>query len=93
MTSGDSGTAGNYGLDEHYDYATRYGRAAEHIEVSQALWDSYEDDAFPRDRETGVFLDPEQAAHHRPPGRALLGRRPAEHPALAAGAAGDLPGR
>jgi len=58
VTSGDSGTAGNYGLDEHYDYATRYGRAAEHIEVSQALWDSYEDDAFPRDRKTGVFLDP-----------------------------------
>ncbi len=58
VTSGDAGTAGNYGLDEHYDYATRYGRAAEHIEVSQALWDSYEDDAFPRDRESGVFLDP-----------------------------------
>jgi len=58
VTSGDAGTAGNYGLDEHYDYATRYGRAAEHIEVSRALWDSYEDDAFPRDRETGVFLDP-----------------------------------
>ncbi len=58
VTSGDAGTAGNYGLDEHYDYATRYGRAAEHIEVSRALWDSYEDDAFPRDRESGVFLDP-----------------------------------
>jgi len=57
VTSGDGGTAGNYGLDEHYDYATRYGRAAEHIEVSRALWDSYEDDAFPRDRESGVFLD------------------------------------
>ncbi|MET0734425.1 MAG: LLM class flavin-dependent oxidoreductase [Microbacterium sp.] len=57
VTSGDSGTAGNYGLDEHYDYATRYGRADEHIEVSRALWDSYEDDAFPRDRETEVFVD------------------------------------
>lgn len=58
VTSGDGGTAGNYGLDEHYDYATRYARAAEHIEVSRALWDSYEDDAFPRDRESGTFLDP-----------------------------------
>ena len=27
---------------------------AEHIEVSQALWDSYEDDAFPRDRAPAV---------------------------------------
>ena len=67
VTSGDAGTAGNYGLDEHYDYATRYGRAAEHIEVSQALWDSYEDDAFPRDRESRVFLDPAKlhATNHR----------------------------
>ncbi len=67
VTSGDAGTAGNYGLDEHYDYATRYGRAAEHIEVARALWDSYEDDAFPRDRESGVFLNPDRlhATDHR----------------------------
>lgn len=58
VTSGDAGTAGNYGLDEHYDYATRYGRAGEFIDVAQQLWDSYEDDAFPRDRESKVFLDP-----------------------------------
>ncbi|BAH49683.1 LLM class flavin-dependent oxidoreductase [Rhodococcus opacus] len=57
VTSGDSGTAGNYGLEEHYDYATRYGRALEHVEVVKALWDSYEDDAFPRDREARRFLD------------------------------------
>lgn len=58
VTSGDAGTATNYSREEHYDYASRYARAAEHIDVSQALWDSYEDDAFPRDREAGVFLDP-----------------------------------
>ena len=57
VTSGDAGTAANYSLDEHFDYPTRYRRAAEHIEVSQGLWDSYEDDAFSRDRETKVFLD------------------------------------
>lgn len=58
VTSGDGGTAGNYGLDEHYDYATRYGRALEHVEVVKALWDSYEDDAFLRDRESRQFVDP-----------------------------------
>ncbi|AMM22062.1 monooxygenase [Frondihabitans sp. PAMC 28766] len=58
VTTGDSGTSGNYGRDEHYDYDTRYGRAHEAIEVIQGLWDSYEDDAFPRDRETGAFFDP-----------------------------------
>src|SRR5690349_8688648 len=57
VTSGDAGTAGNYSRDEHYDYATRYGRALEHVRVAQGLWDSYEDDAFPRDKERGVFFD------------------------------------
>ena len=57
VTTGDAGTAGNYGLEEHYDYDTRYGRAQEFVELAQALWDSYEDDAFVRDRESGVFLD------------------------------------
>ncbi|MCF5571250.1 NtaA/DmoA family FMN-dependent monooxygenase, partial [Pseudomonas sp. PA-3-11C] len=58
VTSGDAGTAGNYSRDEHYDYATRYGRAAEHVQVVQGLWNSYEDDAFVRNRATGQFLDP-----------------------------------
>ncbi|UYM07736.1 NtaA/DmoA family FMN-dependent monooxygenase [Solicola gregarius] len=57
VTTGDAGTAGNYGLDDHYDYETRYGRASEFIELAQALWDSYEDDAFVRDRTSGAFLD------------------------------------
>jgi FMN-dependent oxidoreductase (nitrilotriacetate monooxygenase family) len=57
VTSGDSGTAGNYSRDQHYDYATRYGRAREHVQVAQGLWDSYEADAFPRDKERGVFFD------------------------------------
>ncbi|GAA3388152.1 LLM class flavin-dependent oxidoreductase [Cryptosporangium minutisporangium] len=57
VTSGDAGTAGNYSRDEHYDYPTRYGRALEHVRVAQGLWDSYEADAFPRDKERGVFFD------------------------------------
>ncbi|MDP9522973.1 LLM class flavin-dependent oxidoreductase [Pseudomonas putida] len=58
VTSGDAGTAGNYGRDEHYDYDTRYARAQEHVAVVQGLWQSYEDGAFPRNRATGQFLDP-----------------------------------
>lgn len=67
VTSGDAGTAGNYGRDEHYDYDTRYARAQEHVEVVQGLWRSYEDDAFPRDRRTGRFLDPSKlhALNHK----------------------------
>ncbi|WP_433378578.1 LLM class flavin-dependent oxidoreductase [Actinoplanes sp. CA-142083] len=57
VATGDGGTAGNYGRKEHYDYAARYGRALESVRVVQGLWDSYEDDAFPRDKERGVFFD------------------------------------
>ncbi|WP_043200146.1 LLM class flavin-dependent oxidoreductase [Pseudomonas putida] len=67
VTSGDAGTAGNYGRDEHYDYDTRYARALEHVAVVQGLWRSYEDGAFPRNRATGQFLDPSRmhALNHK----------------------------
>ncbi|MFJ4457333.1 LLM class flavin-dependent oxidoreductase [Pseudomonas sp. NPDC089392] len=67
VTSGDAGTAGNYGRDEHYDYDTRYARAQEHVAVVQGLWRSYEDGAFPRNRATGQFLDPSRmhALNHK----------------------------
>jgi FMN-dependent oxidoreductase (nitrilotriacetate monooxygenase family) len=66
VTSGDAGTAGNYSRDQHFDYPTRYGRALEHVQVARGLWDSYEADAFPRDKQQGVFLDPtrQHALHH-----------------------------
>ena len=57
VTSGDAGTAGNYGRDEHYDYDTRYGRAVEFLDVARGLWRSYDDEALVRDRTTGQFLD------------------------------------
>jgi FMN-dependent oxidoreductase (nitrilotriacetate monooxygenase family) len=67
VTSGDAGTAGNYSRDEHYDYETRYGRALEHVRVAQGLWSSYEEGAFPRDKEAGVFFDRsrQHALHHK----------------------------
>ena len=57
VTTGDEGTARNYSRTEHPDHDTRYARALEHVRVAQGLWDSYEDDAFPRDKERGVFFD------------------------------------
>ncbi|MEE3622634.1 LLM class flavin-dependent oxidoreductase [Nitrospirillum sp. BR 11752] len=57
VTTGLEGAARNYGRDQHFDHAERYQRAAEFVSVVQGLWDSYEDDAFPRDKAAGVFLD------------------------------------
>ncbi|WP_438302559.1 NtaA/DmoA family FMN-dependent monooxygenase [Streptomyces sp. HUAS TT11] len=60
VTSFDTGTSRNYGVDEHLDYTTRYGRALEFVHVARGLWDSYEDDAFPADVERNIFLDPDK---------------------------------
>jgi FMN-dependent oxidoreductase (nitrilotriacetate monooxygenase family) len=57
VTTGLEGAARNYGRDAHFDHKVRYARAREFVEVVQGLWDSYEDDAFPRDKAAGVFLD------------------------------------
>jgi len=67
VTSGDAGAAANFSRDEHFDYDTRYARGLEFVRVAQGLWDSYEADAFPRDRATRAFLDPsrQHALHHR----------------------------
>jgi len=37
--------------------ATRYERAAEFVEICVGLWDSWEDDAFIRDRDSGIYVD------------------------------------
>jgi FMN-dependent oxidoreductase (nitrilotriacetate monooxygenase family) len=67
VTTGLEGAARNYGREEHIDHTVRYRRAHEHLAVVQGLWDSYEDDAFPRDKEKGVFLDKtkQHALNHR----------------------------
>ncbi|MBB2168060.1 LLM class flavin-dependent oxidoreductase [Gluconacetobacter aggeris] len=57
VTTGLEGAARNYGHDKHLDHAVRYRRAKEFVEVVKGLWDSYEADAFPYDKEKGIFLD------------------------------------
>jgi len=57
VTSTGDDTARNFNRDEQLPHALRYQRAREHVEVVKALWDSWEDDAFLRDKETGRFYD------------------------------------
>jgi N-acetyl-S-(2-succino)cysteine monooxygenase len=47
-------------IEQHPNHPTRYKIAAEYLQVAKGLWDSWEDDAFPRDKEAGVFFDPEK---------------------------------
>jgi FMN-dependent oxidoreductase (nitrilotriacetate monooxygenase family) len=56
VTSPLAGSAKNFGKD-HPEHSLRYQIAEEYINVVQGLWDSWEDDAFTRDRESGVFFD------------------------------------
>jgi FMN-dependent oxidoreductase (nitrilotriacetate monooxygenase family) len=63
VTSGQAADAYNFSRDEHYEHGVRYGRAREFAQVVVGLWDSWDDDAFIRDKESGIFLDP--AKMHR----------------------------
>ncbi|HVT92616.1 MAG TPA: LLM class flavin-dependent oxidoreductase [Bryobacteraceae bacterium] len=56
--SADLRSARNFGRDHVEDHPTRYARAAEFVRVAQALWDSWEEDAFIGDKATGRFVDP-----------------------------------
>jgi len=57
VTSWSEAEAKNFNREEHVDYATRYARAAEFVEVVKGLWDSWEEDAFALDKRSGQFFD------------------------------------
>ncbi|MGE0280856.1 MAG: LLM class flavin-dependent oxidoreductase [Rhizobiaceae bacterium] len=57
VTSAGDDTARNFNRDIQPAHADRYDRAREHVETVTALWDSWEDDAFLRDKDSGRFYD------------------------------------
>ena len=60
VTSPLEGSAANYNKPEHPQHDLRYRIASEFLEITKGLWDSWEDDAFIRDKESGVFIDPDK---------------------------------
>jgi FMN-dependent oxidoreductase (nitrilotriacetate monooxygenase family) len=60
VTSANPYEALNFGREEHLDHAVRYRRAREFFDVVTGLWDSWADDAFIRDVESGAYFDPEK---------------------------------
>jgi FMN-dependent oxidoreductase (nitrilotriacetate monooxygenase family) len=60
VTSGNPHEAMNFGREEHVEHDARYHRAREFFDVVTGLWDSWADDAFIRDVESGVYFEPEK---------------------------------
>ncbi len=60
VTTSATAAAYNFGRNARDEHAVRYARAREFLSVATGLWDSWEDDAFRRDKESGIFFDPEK---------------------------------
>lgn len=60
VTSTEQAAALNFGHDALIPHAERYARAEEFADVVRGLWDSWDDDAFLRDRDSGRYFDPQK---------------------------------
>src|ERR671914_2488381 len=60
VTTSNPDAALNFWVDEHIEHDERYVRAREFYDVVTGLWDSFADDAFVRDVESGLYFDPER---------------------------------
>lgn len=60
VTTSNPDAALNFGLEDHMEHDERYRRAREFYDVVTGLWDSFADDAFVRDAESGIYFDPER---------------------------------
>ncbi|TAJ85867.1 LLM class flavin-dependent oxidoreductase [Reyranella sp.] len=58
VTTSNPDAALNFGMDDQMPHAERYARAREFFDVVTGLWDSWADDAFIRDVESGLYFDP-----------------------------------
>ncbi|QXI30641.1 LLM class flavin-dependent oxidoreductase [Pseudomonas vanderleydeniana] len=89
VTSVVSDEAWNFGREQHIDHGDRYQRAEEFHDVVKGLWDSWDDDAFVRDKASGQYFDPAKlhTLNHRGEHFAVRGplnvaRPPQGHPVL-----------
>jgi len=60
VTSANSHESKNFGREVHLPKAERYRRAREFVDVVRGLWDSWDEDAFLRNKESGRFYDPDR---------------------------------
>lgn len=60
VTTSNPDASLNFGLAEAREHADRYARAREFYDVVTGLWDSWADDAFVQDPESGIYSDPDK---------------------------------
>jgi alkanesulfonate monooxygenase len=89
VTSSNPTEAFNFGRAAHVAHGERYDRAREFVRVVKDLWDSWEDDAFVRDRASGRYFDPEKlhipnhvGKHFSVKGPLSVGRPPQGYPVI-----------
>jgi alkanesulfonate monooxygenase len=99
VTSVTDMEAQNFNRDKAPGYDLRYDRAAEFVEVVRGLWESWEDDAFIRDKAAGLNYDPDklhvlnhQGAHFQVRGPLNVERTPQGAPIIVQAGASE-PGR
>ena len=93
VTTSNPDAALNFGMDEQMEHAERYARAREFFDVVTGLWDSWADDAFIRDVESGIYFDPAKLHVLNHKGKYLKVTRAAQHRPADPGLAGDGAGR
>ncbi|MBV2149200.1 MULTISPECIES: LLM class flavin-dependent oxidoreductase [Sphingobium] len=60
VTTANPDNGKNFGYEDQPDHAARYARAREFYDVVTGLWDSFADNAFVRDAESGIYFDPDR---------------------------------
>jgi FMN-dependent oxidoreductase (nitrilotriacetate monooxygenase family) len=58
VTTSNPDAALNFGMTNQMEHGERYRRAREFFDVVTGLWDSWADDAFIRDADSGDYFDP-----------------------------------
>lgn len=96
VTSAKAAEAFNFGRDAHLDKDVRYRRAREFADVVCGLWDSWEPDAFLRDRKSGMFFNSRKlhtlnhrGEHFRVKGPLNVGPSPQGRPIIVQAGASD----
>jgi FMN-dependent oxidoreductase (nitrilotriacetate monooxygenase family) len=92
VTSGMLGEANNFSRDVHYEHGERYHRAREFAQVVVGLWDSWDDDAFVRDKASGQFFHPDKLHRLDHKGELFSVRGPLNVPRTPQGPPGDRAG-